>query len=85
MVDQATADRPMADRTAADAAIRRLPRIAPDRLAAITVAADRLGVPVITLARAAATRVHMEATDAKLDLISTKRRPVIWAAFLFCA
>jgi len=66
----------MADRMAADAAIRRLRRIAPDHLAAITAAADRMRVPVaITAARAADTRVRTEATDAKLDLISILTPP----------
>jgi hypothetical protein len=64
----------MADLTAADAAIRRLRRIAPDLLAAITVAADRTRVPAVvpavpTAVRAVDTRVRTEATDAKPDLI----------------
>src|SRR5580692_3106464 len=77
------ADRLMADLTAADAAIQRLRRIAPDRLAAITVAADRLGVPVITVARAADTRARTEATDVKRDLILTNAALQFRAAFLF--
>jgi hypothetical protein len=75
----------MADLTAADAAIQRLRRIAPDRLAAITVAADRLGVPVITVARAADTRARTEATDVKRDLILTNAALQFRAAFLFAA
>jgi hypothetical protein len=78
------ADHRTADRTAEDAAIRRLRRIALDRSLAITVAADRTRVPAVpTAARAADTRVRTEATDAKPDLISYQRRPAIRAAFLF--
>jgi hypothetical protein len=68
---------------AADAAIRHLRRIARDPLAAITVAADRMGVPVTMPAPVVGTRVRTEATDAKPHLISNQRRPAIRAAFLF--
>src|SRR5579863_8042349 len=77
-------DRLTADPMAADAATRRLRRIARDRLAAITVAADHMRVPAVpTAARAAGTRVRTEAMDGKLDLVSPQRRPAIRAAFLF--
>ena len=68
---------------AADAAIRHLRRIARDPSAAITVAADRMGVPVTMPAPVVGTRVRTEATDAKPHLISNQRRPAIRAAFLF--
>jgi hypothetical protein len=68
---------------AADAAIRRLRRIARVPLAAITVAADRMGVPVTMPAPVVDTRVRTEATDAKPHLISNQRRPAIRAAFFF--
>ena len=66
-----------------DAAIRRLRRIAQDRLVAITGVADRMGVPVTMPAPVVGTRVRREATDAKPDLISYQRCPSIRAAFLF--
>jgi hypothetical protein len=56
---------------AADAAIRHLRRIARDPLAAITVAADHMGVPVTMPAPVVGTRVRTEATDAKPHLILT--------------
>lgn len=44
-----------------------------------------MGVPVITVARAADTRARTEATDVKRDLILTNAALQFRAAFLFAA